>query len=51
MKPASSANEACFICHRDYIHFSAQSATLFSLFIGKHYLCKNIPFHRKANRT
>ena len=34
MKPASSANEACFICHRDYIHFSAHFPTLFSLFIG-----------------
>ena len=34
MKPASSANEACFICHRDYIHFSAYFPTLFSPFIG-----------------
>ena len=40
MKPASSANEACFICHRDYIHFSAH---YFPPFIGKHYLCKIFP--------
>ena len=44
MKPASSANEACFICHRDYIHFSVHFPTLFSSFIGKHYLCKIFPF-------
>ena len=35
MKPASSANEvSCFICHRDYIHFSAHFPILFSPFIG-----------------